>query len=205
MKSIIVTSIMRTGSTWLKDLLMISTNYPYHFLDPKQLYHNPNRTRNTVYKAHMSLNKIYTLWPEKDYRVVAIVRNPRDRYVSRCLRNIGRPLDWNKPKNLKYFVDGYRKQLHYMKEGRSTRDFDGQNWDYVWTTYEWMVEDTEKELSIILNFAKFPVTKNKIRNTVAQFARSYNSGLRHQNFRELIMERTEELQNEYLERIGLNV
>lgn len=170
--NIVITSEMRVGSRWLHYLLA----------DILDMDVSPEREikghRNEI-KKYFNKNKIVKLHHEPpffhnklngNYKVIGIVRNPRDRIVSRAFHirvkdkrkfsSNGKFTDIKKADtdtqavklavNNKHIRKYTRDMFQYMKPNKSTRSH--RKGRYIWTTYEWMLDDTLGEIKAILEF-----------------------------------------------------
>lgn len=179
--NIIITSEHRVGSRWLHYLLADLYGMDVSpEMDAKKIYYVKNREEvrkrfdeNKIVKFHHALpDKIIKYIEPLDYKIIGVVRNPRDRAVSFAFHNRYHKSNYPfKAKEfdtdfeaVKYTVkddDAFKKnskrQFELMEKGFSTRNWtsigDDNPFDnYIWTTYEWMKEDTLREISKIVEF-----------------------------------------------------
>lgn len=179
---VVLTSEHRVGSRWLHymlaDLLGKSTS--------------PERGGQRVMKSEaevrgfLSDNKIAKYHhgtPESilmglvphTYKIVGMVRNPRDRGVSRAFHDFYHKkhdyqvkqvattdfeaVQWVVLESAPFMPDNLRQTNELMLYGYSTRNKLYTDLPYIWTTYEWMLEDTLREVAAILKFLGVKVTK----------------------------------------------
>ncbi len=184
----IITSEQRVGSKWLHylfaDLLHKGVSPE---LDGKKL--KDNVAQAEMYMENGLLPKFFSATPQqlRNYfpttKILGVVRDPRDRYTS---------LSFHKRYHKRHFfieqecnsdIDSVRhtvlenevdaidstRILEYMTENNSTHstEFSIPEIDnYGWTTYEWLKEDTIKEIQRILKLFKIDIVNPWIFHTV---------------------------------------
>ena len=242
---LIITSEQRVGSRWvgylLGDLLTNQKPTPeINLLDVE----NPG----TVYRKAMTSGRIFKIHgnPPKEtvsilgtrIKLLGIVRDPRDRLVSLCFHKRYHPFHdgfVEKKKDteeeaLNYTVleDGADnknnyKMLEYMLPHYSTRALTTTS-NYVWTTYEWLKEDTQGELEKILTALSIPFMPKLLEHCVEKYSFKNMTGRKvgeedRQNtfarkgivgdwkgwFTPEMLERTEEVYSKYYEKINLEL
>jgi hypothetical protein len=166
-------SHMRTGSTWLQGILMhFYSGYLTHAMSNQQTANN-KRVVQAIRKGHIVKAHFWThnevldaLSSRKnlDYKIVSIVRNPMDRlnslYHYRIRKNKGTRI-----KELRSISNRVEdRQLERMEDGYSTRNHYRDEKPYIWTTYEWMKKDTNREIKAITEYLGFHPTDAHIRN-----------------------------------------
>ena len=147
--NILLTSHTRTGSSWLCKLLLEITGYQHskHYGKLKVKNTNPGEGNNLLRKSHMgSCKEVFHRFEPINYKNISILRNPRDRYLSVCKhRKI------NPDKNVHVYKTQERQQVKRMVRGHSTAGLE-RKYPYMWTAYEWLIDDTSGELRKILDF-----------------------------------------------------
>jgi hypothetical protein len=171
--NIVIISEMRVGSRWihylLADLLRKSTSGEMagnKINDFKEEIRN-RFNANKIVKLHQATQyQIFRNIKPIDYKVIGIVRNPRDRLVSRTFhakyRNPGLAFVKKQPTDLASMKalmneEAYRlndeRQFILMPPGYSTKRYGyAENQNYIWTCYEWLIEDPYYEIKTILDF-----------------------------------------------------
>jgi len=170
--NIIITSEHRCGSRWLHYLLadVLDKNVsPEREGTPVGIYKSRHEVKqffntNRIVKYHHGTREsIEGSLKGIDYKIIAMVRNPRDRGVSKAFHDYYHPKHNYSVKNnvttdfeaVKWtvnsapYIDDNWRQLELMKDGYSTRNYTGDS-KYIWTSYEWMKDDAEREVSAIL-------------------------------------------------------
>ena len=175
MVNLILTSEMRVGSRWLhyllKDLLQMKVSGE---LDGKDIpacqeMVNQRFKENRIVKFHhANQEKIFSL--KGDYKVIGIVRNPRDRMVSWTFHQRYKPpgLGLEAIKNAKNDMEAVEvctrhpmvirhneEQLKLMDKNFSTKQFYKTNpspRNYIWTCYHWLKQNTVREINTIVDF-----------------------------------------------------
>lgn len=173
--NLVITSEHRVGSRWLHYLLadildkgvsperegtpvgvIKSSAEVVQFLSTGRIAKYHHGTRESIERglsAHPNLN----------YKIIAMVRNPRDRAASKAFHDYYHPkhnysvknhakTDFEAVKwtvNSEPFIDDNWRQLELMENNYSTRNYKGDG-KYIWTSYEWMKDDAGLEVSHIL-------------------------------------------------------
>lgn len=172
--NLIITSEMRTGSRWLCSMLA-------ELLDMKAAPEiDATKLKNICVRNHFYQNEIvklhhaafYHILTEVkpiDYKIVGIVRNPRDRLISESFHNRYHTSDYPFPQKaaktdieaIEYtvFEDigaelANHNQLSLMVPGRSTCSLDIADSPYIWTSYEWLLEDCFSHVKAIINWLR---------------------------------------------------
>jgi len=198
MDNLIIISGHRVGSRWIHYLLADLYNKEVSpEIDRNKLYYWRNKIRgyldeNKIPKFHRcTVDNVLEKVLPVDYKVLAIVRNPRDRAVSYAFHH--RYHDKNKGYQqrkeetdfdaIKYTiledVNFKNEELQHqdnMLFGYSTRNKIKSELPYIWTTYEWLVEDTEREIKAISNFLNAGIADRKIRYIIHQHSFKTKSG-----------------------------
>ena len=166
---------MRTGSTWLANILL--GHFQGLIGGAKIKYKRPNHPEiikslgsNYIIKSHFWNQNLVTSKVKNNglYKIVTIVRNPYDRFNSLCFRmerTRNKSFESLKEESQKHGFD--ESQLSRMIPGYSTRNHVKMEIPYIWTTYEWLKEDTFGEVKKILSFLELTPTNQSIRNSVA--------------------------------------
>lgn len=192
MTDIIITSEHRVGSRWMHYLLAdLYGKKTSPELDKNKIPSNIDEIQqrlkdNKIVKFHHAIPEDILGIVPGDYKVIGMVRNPRDRAVSFAFHNKYHKSDY--PFKQKEFKDDFdavkwtvlhdksylentKRQFLLMVRGLSTKKF--KDWDieygnsrYIWTTYEWMKEDTFREISIISKFLGEEVSDLDLLNTI---------------------------------------
>lgn len=174
MRSAYLLSHMRTGSTWL--LKMLEPFYNGCEGGGFIKYAKPNDGRVLDF-----LNKGYIVkahrWLHTDidnrYPVISIVRGPLDRVTSvyyRFNRTHGRTYN----SLFRSGNDGEFTQKERMVPFHSTKTIHlcDDNLNYIWTAYEWLLNDPKKELKAILDFLDISYSNGGISNAISNGART---------------------------------
>jgi len=171
---LVITSEQRVGSRWIGYLLgdMLTGQKP----TPEINLFKDTQSPILVYQEIMNKGKILKLHGNtptelihelgSDIKLLGIVRDPRDRLLSLSFHKRYHPYHdgFNEKKReteleaLQYTVVddptdnriNYR-MLEYMIPGFSTKSPTNLKTNYVWTTYEWLKEDTYEEITRILD------------------------------------------------------
>lgn len=174
MTNIIISSEMRVGSRWLhyllKDLygMKVSPEIGRH-----RVSKNPEEIKTEVHNYFMNdrIVKFHGLTPDElfellpreeyDYKAIFVVRNPRDRGVSLAFHH-KHEKGYGNWKGLtdeevldKAFLEeeelysGNQIMFETMIPEYSTKAFNMNETPYIWTCYEWMIEDTLEEVGMI--------------------------------------------------------
>lgn len=179
---IVITSEMRVGSRWLHYLLAdlyvmnVSPEVDKGIMDERlPLIRQYMQTGRIAKFHHATQNDILDVVLPIDYKIIGVVRNPRDRVVSKAFHmrynREGKPVNFDSDldavdKCVKedYFNMANSRQLSMMPDGHSTRlrnNFDFQL-PYIWTSYEWMKEDIIKEVGLITEFLGVHIPESNI-------------------------------------------
>jgi hypothetical protein len=174
---LIITSPMRVGSRWLTELLadLFQMNTQPEIDDInfdgqiKNVHRNLNN--NIIVKFHgSSVEKILNTFKYDDLHIISIVRNPRDRAVSLAFHYRNHKWEKHHQKDVetdfdavKYtvmkepmFKDRNKLMFDLMKLGYSTHCKKFSDMPYIWTSYEWLLLDTRRELKAISKFLGEP-------------------------------------------------
>lgn len=170
---ILIVSEHRCGSRWLHYLLAdllymnVSPEKDGRKLQETNLELRQYLNHKRIAKVHHGLvEDILTYVKPNDYKIVGIVRNPRDRAVSRAFHDLyhkhtNYPVkklvktDFEAVKFIVLDQDqrlGDHRQLQLMKDNYSTRIYKDFRFPYIWTSYEWMKDDVGREIRKILEF-----------------------------------------------------
>lgn len=201
--NVIITSEMRVGSRWvhylLRDLTGYGTSPEMGDREGKKMPVFLKRLMGFFHKQkipkfhHATQYQILRNFKKHDYKIIGIVRNPWDRITSLTFHQRNKP----EGKGLEiikgaindveavrecYDYEDFRlddeRQLILMTPRCSTyafrnkveNPFDGK---YIWTSYEWLINDTFREIKTILDFLgikkkedfiKEEIRKNSFRN-----------------------------------------
>lgn len=184
---------MRTGSRWLHYLL--ADLYGMGVapeIDRTALAHKAGEIRgfledNRIAKIHhATTSEILRIIKPLDYKLISVVRNPRDRIVSKAFHHKYQPknkgdFDTDAEAVKHYVYSDYTKeanerQLEQMKNGYSTKNHTKNEIPYIWTTYEWMIDSIFEEVKAIDRFLGANTHHIKIRNTCLAHSFSAKSG-----------------------------
>lgn len=171
--NIVITSEQRVGSRWMHYLLAelynkraspeIDRNRVIERADEARKYLRNNR----IVKYHGPLpDEIVDGLRPIDYKILGVVRNPMDRAVSVAFHNRyhnKHPFIQKKASSDedavrmtvyedKGFLSSNYRQFDLMLPAYSTRNYLGGDLPYIWTAYEWLVEDTLHEVTKIAQF-----------------------------------------------------
>ena len=172
----IITSEHRVGSRWVHYLLAdIFGKKVSPEIDGSRLVTDAKGIVASLFKNN-KIPKFHRALPEdifkhiggKRFRIIGVVRNPRDRAISYAFHNRFHNKTHFKEKDfetdlesIKYvlydsykFKSGTDRQFEMMTPGFSTRDSSNITKDvrYIWTTYHWLKEDINREINTILDF-----------------------------------------------------
>jgi len=200
MVNIIIISEMRVGSRWihylLRDLLGMKVSGE---LDAKELPHcdklvQHRFSENRIVKFHHATQNDILNHISGDYKIIGIVRNPRDRITSwtfhQRYKPSGKGLQVIKDaesdrKAVKITFDLKQGQLDnerqfiLMVRGFSTKLFHDQYSTqdrYIWTCYHWLLKDTFKEIKTIVKFLGLDIPDKKIREVIQKNSFKNRSG-----------------------------
>ena len=170
---IILLTPMRVGSMWLWYLLEDAFSLKRHFApNMKDLF---PRSRHVV-KAHGPIhNDVFKTHDAQDYSIVTIVRNPWDVLVSRAfyeqangsmvgpIRSVisQQISNTNIIKSLSDMVNLSMAPGYATRSPRPKSEL-----RYVWTTYEWLVDDTSGEMERISSRIGIPMVPKNITRAV---------------------------------------
>lgn len=199
MVNVIITSEMRVGSRWLhyllKDLLGMkvspeidSSELSVHAEVVRQRFEE----KRIVKFHHATQHDILNGLKPHDYKVLAIVRNPRDRVTSwtfhQRYKPPGKGLEAIKnAKNDKKAVkialetnmakEANKRQFILMEPCKSTKRYKGDpNQKYLWTTYHWMKESLYNEIKTICDFLGVRIKPSAIRRICVKHSFKGRSG-----------------------------
>lgn len=175
---IIINSEMRVGSRWLHYLL--GNLYSMRIapeVDVSNLEDRKNTIRNylnnniIVKTHHATTGEIFSVIRPVDYTIISVVRNPRDRIISKAFhhRYTGDDIFDSDVEAVEHYVyndytqEANRRQLEQMSSGYSTRKHSASHHSYIWTTYEWMLDDIYKEAALIDQYLGVGTKLEKIR------------------------------------------
>lgn len=187
---LVITSGHRTGSRWTHYLFSDITGQDVHPEMGTKWFANSEKREKVgelidegkLVKFHGILpSRIYKHFGDKDIKVLAIVRNPRDRAVSMAFHNRYHKNHHFPQKDLptdgdavchtvykdKLFEKEEKQQFSVMVPTLSTRNYEGDDKDYIWTCYEWLKQDTYREVDSILKSMKLDLSEVEVRRHVA--------------------------------------
>ena len=202
MVKILITTEMRTGSRWihylLSELCSVRTSRE---LDVKDLETHTDimklqwKKGTTVKLHHAPPDKILEKIKPHDYKILSIVRNPRDRMVSHAfhqgykppgfgLKEIKEAKDDKEAVKVAFFSTNFRKQnedqfdlmiptLSTRWKGKRTHAYKDK---YLWTSYRWLKENILQEIKTILDFLGVLRTDKFIRRTIIKHSFKRKSG-----------------------------
>jgi len=175
--NIIITSEHRVGSRWLHyllaDILEMSVSPEMdgaveNVKERKQDALHRFANNKIVKYHHGTPATIMKGLGKGDYKIIGVVRNPRDRAVSRAFHDFYHPkhsyqvkkyassdfeaVKWVVEESPPFEQDSWRQIQHLMLDGYSTRCHLFDSLPYIWTSYEWMTDDIHLEVSKILDF-----------------------------------------------------
>jgi len=149
MIKVVLIGVRRSGLNWLYNML-------------EDLYKHDKK--DIIIERRKTPEEVAVLYP--DYKIIGLVRNPRDRIVSIAFRERYRENDIEVPEianascdfkaidlavNNQTIQNGNDYQISIMRVGESTRAQPLPN-DYVWTSYRWLVKNTKLQIKRIANF-----------------------------------------------------
>lgn len=176
--NVIITSEHRVGSRWLHYLLAdILGKGVSPEIDGKVEKVTERRQDaldffnvNKIVKYHHGTPAtiIKGLGKDIDYKIIGVVRNPRDRAVSKAFHDFYHPkhdyqvkkyaendfdaVRWIVNESPPFEDDSWRQIRNLMLDGYSTRCHLFDSLPYIWTSYEWMTDDIHGEIKKLLNF-----------------------------------------------------
>lgn len=191
--NLIITSELRVGSRWLHYLLhdLLDMNVSPEIdatLIRKELpkVRDCFNTSKIVKFHHATPAQIVKIIKPIDYQIIGVVRNPRDRAVSRAFHrkyggNFHRErTDWEAVHwtvlTSKDFNQYTTNQFNLMLDGYSTRRKHKDKLPYIWTSYEWMLENMYFELRQLVNFLGIKRTRKRIKQIIAAHSFTIKSG-----------------------------
>lgn len=198
--NLVITSEMRVGSRWIHYLLseLLGKKCAPEIDDLNEGWTLLTRKwflQNRIVKFHHVLPATILAGIPQTDKIIGIVRNPRDRLVSIAFHYRNHPQKHNKAE-AKYKTDGetvracvagklakhHRKNdermLEHMLPGCSTRSKGRLDVPYIWSAYEWLIEDTEREVRMLLDFVGADVDLPTIRTTIEKHSFELQSGRR---------------------------
>ena len=213
-EKVVLLSEMRVGSTWLIRILKILLGKDYkpvaNIADTRRHINN-----GFIQKLHnWEPEKLFQALQPNDYKIISIVRNPRDLITSLAYYRKNRHHHIHdvaeEAHRLATQTPILARQIARMEEGASTANAKNEN--YIWTSYEWMKENTVLEIGRILNFLSYYIPENDIRNKIDHFQRNqekhkgnasdYRKGIIN-DWENLLLDKTvkatEEVQKKYFE------
>lgn len=173
---IIINSEMRVGSRWLHYLLVdLYKMKASPEIDVERLKSGNHEIRkyldnNRIAKIHhASTDEVFQYVKPVDYVLITVVRNPRDRIVSKAFHHLAHdPRIKSELEAIDHYVysdytrEASSRQQAQMMWGYSTREHIYQALPYIWTTYEWMLENIVREVMLIDNYLGEKTALNKI-------------------------------------------
>lgn len=197
MGNIIITSEMRVGSRWVHYLLRDLLNKKVSGeIDVKELPHSKSIVKhrfneNRIVKFHHATKEDIFEHIKGAYKVIGIVRNPRDRITSWTFHQRYKPVDRGLKEikaaasdkeavkvtfNLKQAQDDNERQLRMMTRGCSTKTKGFYHGKYIWTCYHWLIEDTFREIKKILEFLDYSIRDERIHQVIENNSFESKSG-----------------------------
>lgn len=196
----IITSEQRVGSRWLHylfaDLLKMKTHPE---LPGKNIIDSLDtilvlKKENKIPKYHSAVpGVLMRFFPNA--KILGIVRNPRDRLVSLSFHKRYHPYHFSfQERNFETDLEAVEHTvlhnqadrrnnynlLNYMIPGNSTHSYIPTFKNYIWTTYEWLLADTIKEVSTICNqfgfYNSHKVTDSDLHTTVFRHSFEVRTG-----------------------------
>lgn len=205
MRKLIITSEHRVGSRWLHYLLAEFLGFGTSpEIDASKLIIERDTAiarleANQIVKYHHatqdSISKVLRM--DDEIMILGVVRNPRDRGVSKAFHDFYHPkhdyavkrhattdfdaVKWIVTQDEGFKKDNYRQVQILMMEEFSTRTGfpRGVKYPYIWTSYEWLLDDIEGELVAILEAMEFPLNKparERLRNVIRKHDFKNKSG-----------------------------
>ncbi len=185
---------MRVGSRWLHYLLadlysmQVSPEIERDAVTNNLQRINRYLSTNRIVKFHHTVQQEIFDWVKPvNYSLISVVRNPRDRVVSKAFH-----MRYGKKGEIRHFhsdqeavikcvEDPYfslsnMRQEVQMQPGYSTRDYRREDLPYIWTTYEWMLEDIEREVIAITNFLGKPINEKRVYNVCRKHSFKQKTG-----------------------------
>lgn len=196
--NIIITSEHRCGSRWMHYMLadILNKNVSPEIDETKIIEKIKQIQRffaeNRIVKFHHASSEQIIRKLSGNYKIIGLVRNPRDRYVSLAFHNRYHPKKEvfkqhefaTDQEAVKYTVmeDEFAKQwtdhmFSYMLYRRSTMSKTFlDHYPYVWTSYEWMKEDTLGEMRTICTWLDPEIPDSLVKKCVKLHSFKSKSG-----------------------------
>ena len=169
---------MRTGSTWMGEILQTVLGSEVASVVDGEVFGEDqikavrkNIDAGRIQKQHHFIHTdVLDKLKPHDYKIITVVRNPRDILTSIAHFRMARfdlkqsvwPKRWKrgKPNLAKTIKDLYTefaevdlaRQIKRMERGYSTRRKRANEMPYIWTSYEWMKYNTTAEIRKIVDF-----------------------------------------------------
>lgn len=197
MTNIIITSEQRVGSRWvhylLRDLLDMRVSPEIDVKDIPNCQKRVNdgfKNKEIIKFHHAKLEDVLRL--KGSYKIIGIVRNPRDRIVSYAFHQRYKPPgqgieEIKKAKSdkeavkicsqLQIVFKHNEDQFNLMGRELSTKRYvPGRDQTYIWSCYHWLKEDLVGEITKIVAFLGVDVPKDKIKQVCRQHEFEERSG-----------------------------
>jgi len=192
MNNIIITSEHRVGSRWLHYLLAnilgmhVSPELDgkvEKLTEKKQIILDRFKN-NKIVKFHHGtpVTVIKGLGTDTPYKIIGVVRNPRDRAVSKAFHDFYHPKHdyqvkhvakndfeavwWVIDQSPPFENDSWRQINNLMLDGYSTRCKVFDSFPYIWTSYEWMIDNIHGEIDRILQFLDIQMEPTLVRTII---------------------------------------
>lgn len=172
---VVITSEHRVGSRWLHYMLAdllgkeVSPERGGQRVKKSAMEVLEFLNNNRIAKYHHGTpDSILAGLSPHSYQIIGVVRNPRDRGVSRAFHDYYHrkhdyqvkqhassdfeAVKWVVEESKPFMPDNWRQINELMLDGYSTRSKTETELPYIWTSYEWMLDNTEKEVATILAF-----------------------------------------------------
>jgi len=202
----LITSEMRVGSRWIHYLLQDITDYRVTPEIDVRLIAGTEKTVRSYFNQkripkyhHTTQFQILRHVKPHDYKIIGIVRNPFDRITSLTFHQRYKPPGKGLEKiklassdieavRTAFYHEDYRidneRQFILMVPGASTKQFKSGKTEkrgeleqnYIWTTYEWLKEDTFGEIKVILDFLGFDLKDTFIKTKIRKHSFRNKSG-----------------------------
>jgi len=157
---------MRTGSTWIAEILRTILGKDYTSVVDGEVFGQKqveivrnNINSGKIQKQHHFLHTdILNKLNPHDYKIITVVRNPRDILTSIAHFRMARfKFKQSVCKTIKSLYDEFAsvdlpRQIKRMEPGYSTRNKKYDKMPYIWTSYEWMKYNATAEIRKIINF-----------------------------------------------------
>lgn len=187
MKKIMVLTSMRVGSTWicyfLQHALGKDFQYTENINEVERLWEKypvvkahrlKDNNDEIVFSKDTATREIIERFP--DAYIITVVRNPKGRISSqihfrppvkaRIERIINQGLEWSNGEQFSRMLEGYS----------SMASLENREHKYLWTTYEWLLEDPYREFSKILKFVGVNSDPDFVKQTVDYTQRDQMDG-----------------------------